>query len=134
MGKHRPSVEIICLTCGKKKMVWQSRIDIGKGRFCSIACGKLGINNHRWIDGTNHKDGYVLKYMPMHPHSIKGYVLEHRLVMERHLDRQLLTTEIVHHKNSNRADNRIENLELHDSQSSHMKQHRIRGVRHYVQA
>ncbi len=45
-------------------------------------------------------------------HGKPAVVLEHRLVMAVYLDRPLISSEVIHHKNGNKSDNRIENLEI----------------------
>lgn len=66
--------------------------------------------------------GYVLLRMPDHPNAMKGYVLEHRWVMEQKLGRSLLSSEVVHHINGVKDDNRPENLHLW-SQPEHASHH-----------
>lgn len=74
-----------------------------------------GPSAGHWKGGRSRNHDYILIYKPDHPHTnFLGYVREHRLVMEEFLGRYLKPTEIVHHKNGIKTDNRIENLELMD--------------------
>lgn len=84
-----------------------------------------GQNNHRWCGDRRMHKGYILIRMPSHPFSGSfGFVREHRLVMEKHIGRYLKPNEVIHHKNHIKTDNRIENLELFETHSKHMRTHK----------
>ncbi len=57
-------------------------------------------------------NGYVRVPVPLAGTKKIKRVLEHRYVMEQFLGRVIRKSENVHHKNGDRTDNRIENLEL----------------------
>lgn len=84
--------------------------------------------NYFWRGGrVVDEDGYVLLKCPDHPQATAaGYVREHRLVMEQILGRYLTATEVVHHKNKNKADNHPDNLELFDTNGNHLR-HELTG-------
>lgn len=56
-------------------------------------------------------------------HGCASYVLEHRLVMARHIGRALKTPEVVHHENEVKTDNDIANLRLFPDQAAHQAYH-----------
>jgi hypothetical protein len=104
---------------GKKRTEEQKRRISEKN-----SCNYDGMNGYGHT--KNHNRGYVLAYAPKHPHAHKdGYVMLHTILLEREIGRYLAEDEVVHHKNHNRSDNRIENLELmkkRDHCSMHMKE------------
>ena len=109
------------------------RYRIGKNFFKekrkqNSGCFKKGINHPLWKNGKckkrDRKGFYISCLNPVHPACDKnGYVLEHRLVMERHVGRYLSSKEIVHHINGIKNDNRIENLLLLPNSSAHSTLH-----------
>jgi hypothetical protein len=68
------------------------------------------------VGGTGYiSHGYRIVPVPpgdRHLSNYDGSLAEHRLVMARFLGRALGQFESVHHKNGDRLDNRLENLEI----------------------
>lgn len=87
-----------------------------------------GSDHPKWNGGRRiDKDGYVVVFAPDNPMTRKNrYVLEHRINMARHLGRNLKKHEVVHHKNGDRQDNRIENLEVFSNNTDHLA-HELKG-------
>lgn len=130
-----------CITCGKERWV-QIMGGKPKNLRCHICANRLfaklpppryGEEHHRWKGGQYKNHGYIFIkvlsddfFYPMV--NSNGYVREHRLVMARHLGRNLQPWEIVHHKGirysgiENRSDNLIDNLEL-TTNGSHAREH-----------
>lgn len=88
-----------------------------KGRGSPLA------KNHFWKGGRClDDDGYVLVKSPDHPNrTADGYVREHRLVMEKFLGRYLDPREVVHHRDSDQANNSPGNLQLFASNADHLR-------------
>ncbi len=85
--------------------------------------GKL-VPLRKGSKGSYKENGYVLQKTINHPFANKrGYVMEHRLIMENHLGRYLIPRkEVIHHINEIRDDNRLENLKL-SNPKDHAKGH-----------
>lgn len=135
----------LCQKCGKEYYV---RWIKSTAKFCNHSCyiesikgvkrPKIsemftGSGNPRWKGGRIlDKDGYWMIYSPKHPFkNAIGYVREHRLVMEKFLGRYLMSIEVIHHKDENKQNNKLSNLQLffkpdHDRLSLKLRNQRIK--------
>ena len=69
------------------------------------------------------KGDYLYALVPDHPNATKnGYVLMHRVIMKNHLGRLLGKDEVVHHKDHNKFNNSVDNLEVMDK-NAHLALH-----------
>lgn len=87
---------------------------------------RYGEEAPNWKGGKKKNNrGYVFIFLPKHSNSNnKGYIFEHRLIMEKKLGRFLKSIEVVHHINNDKSDNRIENLILFSNDIEHRAYHK----------
>ena len=87
-------------------------------RFCTVQCAIKYRKEHMQRKGWVTDCGYKA-------FSIDGRtVLEHVMVAEKSLGRKLMRNEVVHHKDFNRLNNSIENLEVM-TRGEHSRIHRM---------
>ena len=117
-----------CLDCKNTFFINKYRAEKGKGEFCSKKCydsyqrkyphtkkltGVYGKKHPRWKGGKYiSKFGYVYIYKPEYATNPRGYIKEHRYLVEQKIGRRLREDEVIHHVNGDKLDNRLENLEI----------------------
>lgn len=141
--KKRLKREVECQFCKSKFIARNTQMKDGRKPYCSISCSSKALERKpEWAEKakiTRKKNGYLAPCGPKNPRykggrflTPDGYVkiligrasydLEHRHLMSKHLGRKLESTEIVHHINHIKTDNRLENLEILN-RSTHAKLH-----------
>lgn len=84
-----------------------------------------GENHPSWKGGKFIRNEYYEVYAPDHPRSgTRNYMYEHIVVMEKHIGRYLKEGEVVHHKDGNKLNNDISNLQLM-TKAEHTKLHEM---------
>lgn len=121
----------ICPTCNTEFRLsahqrYKYRLNNNCRSYCSTSCYNKDMaaeKNPKWRGGRIVEKGYVLIYMPEHENAKKGYIAEHRHVLEQHLGRLLTQAEVVHHIDGNPKNNSLGNLMLLPGESAHRKLH-----------
>lgn len=128
--KKREKMGIKHMFCSRKCFAKWLTTQVGywKGKTIPFKKRNKHINgemNPNWKGGRRiDKSGYILIHSPKHPYCDgDGYVREHRIIMEKKMGRYLLPTEVVHHVNHVKQDNRIKNLMLFKDSSEHRTFH-----------
>ena len=106
--RTRKKNHMLCDACGVSFPRHPSAVR-GEHVYCSVSCAATPRGGFSVLPmGTTRitGDGYI------HIKTDGGWRGEHRVVMEQALERPLRAFENVHHLNGDRADNRLENLEL----------------------
>lgn len=116
--KNRKLEDIKCLNCTKIFRPLRTT-----SKYCSRKCmwANNGGHNKKQESWWVNNKGYVEGRIWLDEHT-QIRVKKHRWNMEKHLNRKLLSDEDVHHKDGNKQNNAIENLEV-INHGFHTKEH-----------
>ena len=134
--RHILRVPVSCGQCGQQRIIEAAKTSGKSGKtftgVCQTCCGYTR-NLHHGLSTTEHwqagryvmggyrcvsvsslsgKEFEIASQMPTTLWNGYASIREHRLVVAVSLGRPLLRTEIVHHRNGDKLDNRLENLEI----------------------
>lgn len=139
MDKPQTTIPEGFCQCGCGKRTWvatynRKRCGYVKGKPVRFVHGhnSTGINHYAWKNGIKINGyGYVMILKRSHPRADSlGYVKEHILVMEKHINRSIGKTESIHHIDVNPANNSIGNLMLFKTNAMHLAYHaRLRAFK-----
>lgn len=121
-------VWVECTVCHKPRWVLLVKGKPQRLRCRSCSTDHQGSNNPSWKGGRAKIGGGYMGIL-IHSHPLannKGYVPEHRLVLEDKLGRPLKLNEVAHHLNGVKTDNRPENL-VAVSPQEHNRIHHLKG-------
>lgn len=156
--RKKQSLNCTCVVCGKKfhRKPYHLKLYNKQELCCSTECRAVylksayageknpnynnrGDKNPMFNDDFVHC-GYRWVYEPNHPFAINGRIREHRLVAEKYLLTDEFSVEVngkkylspvydVHHKDQNKLNNSVENLQIM-TRSEHQKlHHRLRKTK-----
>lgn len=116
------------MTCREIAEVLGCHEETVRGRLADLELPRLPAKartakNYFWRGGFSvDEDGYILQKAPGHPYpDRRGYVRQHRLVMEQALGRYLTLEEVVDHRNGDTSDNEPGNLRLFPCNTDHLR-------------
>jgi hypothetical protein len=90
----------------------KQKMSLARSEWCAENTESLrGANSGSWKGGASiDSHGYRIVKCYGHPYNNNDYVKEHRLVVEKRLHRFLVPSEVVHHIDGNKLNNKASNL------------------------